>query len=51
MCKMEWTMKEKSLLESKLQESTSLKTDLCNKLQQAEYNASFQRNQTYGINL
>ncbi|XP_065226702.1 huntingtin-interacting protein 1 isoform X2 [Planococcus citri] len=47
MCKMEWTVKEKSLLESKLQESTNVKNELNNKLIQAEFHNSNQRNQTY----
>lgn len=48
MCKMEWTLKEKSLLESKLQESVNLKTEIGNKLKQIETNGSNQRNATFG---
>lgn len=48
MCKMEWTQKEKSLLESKLQESVTAKSELNTKLERIETAFSNQRDSVFG---
>lgn len=49
MYKVEWTEKEKALLESKLQESVAAKSELDHRLEKIETASTNQRNHIFGM--